>query len=207
MRTMVVPVILAAGCSTRMRRPKSLCDFDGKTALALALAACRDGGAESPVVVLGHSRGEVQAAVSLDGADVVINEDFERGPISSLKCGLSRLAPDVEAFMIYPVDHPLIRAEDVRAIIDAYAGNRGKGKRIYIPSYGLKRGHPIIVDAELRGDFESLADDRTVGMLIDLHAARIHYVEVSRPYVLMDMDTPEEYDRCLAEYRKRERIR
>src|SRR5882724_9236195 len=64
----VVPIILAAGASTRMGTPKALCDFDGRSCLQLALDACREAGLARPIVVLGFWAAEISAHVRLDAA-------------------------------------------------------------------------------------------------------------------------------------------
>src|SRR5580765_813669 len=83
----LVPVILAAGASTRMGRTKALCDFDGRTCLELVLLACREAGLATPIVVLGCHADEVREGASSASATFVTNDRAERGQTSSLKTG------------------------------------------------------------------------------------------------------------------------
>lgn len=200
----IVPILLAAGASSRMGRPKPLCDFDGRTALELALSTYREAALSRMLVVLGHAREEILQKVPPRDYDPVINEHPEHGQTSSLLCALRKLPPDAAAFLIHPVDYPLIGPEEVRRVVEAFRKEQmdGGAKRIFIPSYSLRRGHPVLVDSALRRDFEGMAADRPIRSEIHRHAALIRHVDMPSPHVLMDMDTPDEYDRCLAEYRK-----
>ncbi|MBI2899843.1 MAG: nucleotidyltransferase family protein [Planctomycetes bacterium] len=202
---MITPVLLAAGASTRMGSPKALCDFDGKAALDLVLAAC--GGLGPPVVVLGAAREEIQKRVDLSRVVVRLNDEWEAGQTSSLKAGLSALSPAAEAFLIFPVDFPVVMREDVEAVEAAYRKNRNPRKTIFVPSYSLQRGHPVLCRRELADEFLALADDAPARTVMNRGPDRIRYVEFEKPYVLMDMDTPEDYEKCLDAYRERTRAR
>ena len=202
---MPVPILLAAGKSTRMGRSKALCDFDGVTALELALRNCTQARLAAPIVVVGHGREELVPGLSSGPLHlhVVENPRYETGQTSSLQCGLRHLDPKARAFFIYPVDHPLIRVEDLHALVHAFGKHSKQGKKIFIPSYGLKRGHPVLVDASLKEDFLRLPEEAPARGVIQARSALIHYVDVDQPYVLMDMDTPADYDKCLQLYRSR----
>jgi molybdenum cofactor cytidylyltransferase len=192
---MITPIILAAGASTRMGRPKALLEFNGRTALALVLDAVRE--LDEPVVVLGHEAETLRPHVTRGRA--VTNADWARGQTSSLKAGL-RAAPGSEAYLMHPVDTPLIRVEDVRALVASRQGDPRAG-RVWIPSHRMRRGHPVLFDAPVAEELLRL-DDASPARGI-LEAAGIVHVETESPYVLMDMDTPDDYARLLSEYRRR----
>lgn len=201
----ITPIILAAGASSRMGRPKTLLEFDGKTCLDLALAACR--GLGTPIVVLGPAREEIQKRVPLGSVQIALNEDPESGQTASLKAGLAALAPSAEAFLIYPVDFPLVSAEEVGRLVEAYLKHPDPSKAIFIPSYGMQRGHPVLCRTALAPEFAGLPDDAPARTVINQRAARISYVDFPHAYILMDMDIPEDYAKCLEAYRARERQR
>jgi len=199
----ITPVILAAGASTRMGRPKALLDFDGKTCLELALeSVC---GLGTPVVVLGAAREEIQSRVRLGSVQVALNDDYDRGQTSSLKVGLACLAPSSAAFLLHLVDFPLVSAEEVDALTGAFLRNRDPNKSVFIPSYGMQRGHPVLCRRDLADEFSALPDDAPLRTAINRHPQRILHVDCGQAYVLMDMDTPEDYRKCLEAYRDRER--
>ena len=140
---MIVPVILAAGASSRMGRPKALCDFDGRTCIELALDACRQASLAPPIVVLGFQAATIRRRVRFGNATVVMNEGAERGQTSSLKAGLSALPDHAEAFLLYPVDFPLVCAAELGLLVTAWRA-RSSGRRIFIPSHDGRRGHPVL---------------------------------------------------------------
>ncbi len=201
----VTPVILAAGASTRMGRPKALLDFDGKTSLDLAIESVR--GLGTPIVVLGAAREEIQARVRLGSVQVALNEDYERSETSSLKVGLACLAPSAAAFLVRPVDFPLISEEVVDSLVGAFLSNKDPNKSIFSPSYGMQCGHPVLFRRDLADEFLALPDDAPARTAIHRRPQRISRVDCEQAYVLMDMDTPEDYRKCLEAYRARERER
>jgi molybdenum cofactor cytidylyltransferase len=119
------PVILAAGASSRMGRPKDQLQFEGVTALDLALRKCRDAGCGAPIVVTrGEREAEIRAQLGNESpfARVVVNHSPELGQTSSLRIGLAALPEKTRAFLVFPVDFPLIRASDVEALCRIFDG-------------------------------------------------------------------------------------
>lgn len=198
----IVPIILAAGASTRMGGPKALCDFYGRSCLQLALDTCRDARLARPIVVLGFWAREISARMRLETTTVRINEQSDHGQTSSLKVGLMALPRSADAFLLYPVDFPLLTALDVQPLLAAWQARRF-GQRIFIPSHARRRGHPVLIDAMLQDEFLRLDDETPARAVIEARGYQITYVEHDTPYVLMDMDTPDDYARCLAEFRRR----
>jgi CTP:molybdopterin cytidylyltransferase MocA len=201
----ITPIILAAGASSRMGRTKALLEFDGRTCLELTLEATR--GLGTPVVVLGPSREEIQARVRLGSVQIAINEEVERGQTASLKAGLECLSPAAEAFLFYPVDFPLVGAEEVERLVGAFLGSRDQNKSVFIPSYSMQRGHPVLCRSDLAAEFLALPDGAPARTVINFRPQRISYVDFEQAYILMDMDTPEDYEKCLESYRARERMK
>lgn len=195
----VTPVVLAAGASRRMGQAKALLDFDGRLCLDLVLDAVRFAG--RPIVVLGPNHDEIRGRVDLDAVEVVLNLDPAGGQISSLQAALSRLPSDADAFFFLPVDLPLVRAEDVEGLLQSRTANPGAA--LHIPSHARKRGHPILCARALAAEFLALPPGASARDVVNRLPDRIAYVESREPYVLMDMDAPEDYRRCLEAYRAR----
>jgi molybdenum cofactor cytidylyltransferase len=197
----LVPIVLAAGASSRMGRPKALLDFDGKTALQLALHAVR--GHADPIVVLGPNHEDIRSRVDLQGVRVVLNLDVDSGQTASLKVALALLPPGAGAFFFMPVDYPLVTGEDVARLVQAFRKNTDSGKSIFVPSHDQKRGHPVLCRRELAEEILSLPPGASARDVMNRVNSRVAYVIYPEAYVLMDMDTPEDYVRCLGAYRAR----
>jgi molybdenum cofactor cytidylyltransferase len=221
------PVILAAGASTRMGRPKDLLEFEGVTALDLALQSCRDAGCGAPIVVSRPDReGEIRARLASrwTSARLAVNPSPELGQTSSLRIGLAALPPKTRGFLVFPVDFPLIHAGDVEALCRIFAGAEqyssteqyssmgraappaGRSPDVVVPSFGGRRGHPVLVNAALAPAIQALAPDASAREVLSAPDLYTIYMEVEDDRVLQDMDTPQAYADCLARYRARVRI-
>lgn len=201
----IFAIVLAAGESIRMGRPKPLCPFGDRPALELVLDACGRAGVPR-IVVLGHAADQVRAGIKFGGAKVVVNRDFAKGQTSSLQAGLRELPENADGFLLFPADHPLITADEIQPLMGEFLRRRAE-RQIFIPSYNLKRGHPVLFDASMKEELLKLPPDTPARTVVDLHPGRIAYVEIPTAAILMDMDTPEDYARCLEEWGRRETTR
>jgi molybdenum cofactor cytidylyltransferase len=224
---LTTPVILAAGASSRMGRPKDQLKFEGVTVLDLALRNCRDADCGAPIVVTRIEReAEIrgQLTAGWPSARVVVNASPELGQTSSLRIGLSALPAESRAFLVFPVDFPLIRASDIQALCRIFAGaeqyssieptNRGEGATsvparepdVVVPSFAHRRGHPVLVNAALAEAILLLPPDAPARQVLSAPDLYTIYMEVDDDRVLCDMDTPQAYADCLARYRARMRL-
>jgi molybdenum cofactor cytidylyltransferase len=199
-RTEVVPIVLAAGASTRMGQRKECLMFGEVTCLDLVIDACGRAGVGEPIVVTREER-----KVALDEhlarrqrkAIVAINPRPELGQTSSLREGLKVLPAGARAFLIYPVDYPLVRPRDIERLWDAYVKD-APAVIVVAPSFGRRRGHPVLVDASVAPALLALPEGGSPRGL--LGGLETRYVEVDDDRVLQDMDTPEDYEHCLARW-------
>ena len=198
---MITPILLAAGASTRMGRPKALLDFDGKTCLELALEAVS--GLGTPIVVLGPHREEVRSRVGLEGVRIAVNDDVQSGQTGSLKKALLQLPDGAGGFLFYPVDCPLVSTVEVSRLVEAYSRKSSGEKSIFVPSHGMRRGHPVLCRREIAREFLALPDGAPARSVLSARPERLAYVLFDEAYILMDMDTPQDYARCLEAYRER----
>jgi molybdenum cofactor cytidylyltransferase len=196
-----IPIVLAAGGSSRMGRPKALLDFDGRSCLERVLEAVAGQGA--PIVVLGPSHEEIRKRVDLAGIRIALNLDVESGQTTSLKTALGQLPQDAAAFFFMPVDYPVVSAADVARLVAAYRAEADRKKTIFIPSHRLKRGHPVLCRRAIAGEIVALPPGASARDVINRNGDRVAYVDYPEAYVLMDMDTPEDYVRCLEAFRAR----
>ncbi len=144
---MIAAVVLGAGLGRRMGGlPKALLERDGLTYLERAARACREGGCDPVYAVTSpEAPGLEELALAL-GLRSLPNPDPERGMFSSVVEGLGEAlaaTPPPEAFLLFPVDHPLVASATVRALV---AARDPAGAAWVRPVCAGRGGHPIVVE-------------------------------------------------------------
>jgi len=188
----IVPIILAAGSSKNLAFPKALAKFGRKTALQLAIDNCA--GLSRAIVVLGSEARKIRPEVPECGR-VIVNRRWREGQISSLRCALRHI-PVSAAFMIYPVDHCLLRKCTVQGLVRAFL-HRENGKQIVTPRHKGRLGHPIIVASAVRREFFTAETAREI---VYRDPRRNLVIQVSTSTIYEDFDTPDTYRRCLRKF-------
>ena len=195
---MIPAIVLAAGKSSRMGRPKAMLPLDGDTFLTRIVRTFADAGVEDVVVVVGHDADAIVASfAAVDGvaARFVDNPDYEQGQLSSLLTGLRLVdRPGVVAVLMTLVDVPLVSAATIRAVVDRYRATRAP---IVRPVDGNRHGHPILIDRSL---FDALRHaDPSAGAkpIIRANVSPAGDVIVDDAGAFADADTPEDYERLL----------
>ena len=191
-------VVLAAGSSARMGRPKALLPWGAGVMIGQVVETLQAaGGIGAVVVVTGHGSEQVAAAVSGRGVRLVHNPAHAEGMLSSVCAGLSAIAGEVEGIMLVLGDQPAVRAETLRRLVDAW---RRSGAPLAIPTYPGKRVHPVIFAATLLREILSLRPPQTLREIVHRHLGEALLVAVEDAGVIGDVDTPEEYRRALAQW-------
>lgn len=187
---MIHALVLAAGESRRMGMPKPLLRFGDVTFLEHIIAVLRQSGVDGVTVVLGAKAETIRTSVDLSAVDVVVNENYAQGQLSSLIKGLSRLPADTDAILLCLVDHPFITADVVDQLIGAY---RETGRPIVLPVFNERRGHPALFARSLFGELADAPPDKGARHVVAAHAHEVLEVNVTDPGVLTSIDTPEDY--------------
>ena len=169
-------LILAAGASSRMGRPKALVLLDGVTFLAGLVGRLRVAGCAPIVVVAGAHFVEIQAELP-DGVVLVHAPDWAEGMRASLRAGL-RACPPGDLLLTH-VDRPRVAPATLAALLAAPPGQAG------VPTYAGQDGHPVRLSAQLRPRLLALDDTPLCDLLI--HAARL---PVGDPDVLLNINSP-----------------
>lgn len=182
-------VILTAGESRRMGRPKAYLPFRGGTFLSVAAQTL--GERCSPVIAVFGFNAETLREMAPAGITTVVNANYERGMLTSLQCGLRGLPADCETVFFTLVDHPAFELSTIEALLKTDA-------LIAIPRTGGKRGHPVLIRRPIIDEFLAEPETSMVRDVIDRHAAAIQYVAVDDPGICDDIDDPELYVRLLA---------
>lgn len=189
-RPRVAGIVLAAGVSSRMGRPKQLLPFRGQTILECVV----DGALRSPldkvIVVLGHKFESLSSLLAERDATVVLNSRYERGQGSSVKAGLREVRGEVDAVLFLLGDQPLVTWKTIGRLIDSY-GRRPSP--IVLPIYNGKRGNPVLFDSLLFDRLASLPDEVGARVLFHQYADRILQVPVSDPGIHFDIDTEQDF--------------
>ena len=192
-REQIVPIILAAGNSGGLPFPKALAVFANKTALQIAVENCAQIG--RPVVVLGSDAESIRSKVPRT-ANVVTNHTWWRGQLTSLRRALERI-PRKSAFLIYPVDLPLLKRRTIRQLVRAFHSRKAT-EEIVMPRHKVDYGHPVIVSAAVRKEFFKAKTAREVIYHLPY---RIRVVTVRTNSIFEDFNTLESYHACLRKFR------
>lgn len=185
-------VVPAAGLSRRMGKEKALLPFRSSTVLETVLGALVEAGVRETIVVL---RPGLAGAPELAGrwnARVIVNSRSEEEMLTSVRLGIAALSSDVEAFFLWPVDHPAVSAPTLAAL--SRAADRTS---VVIPRYRGRRGHPVIVGADLRASIERIPPGEGLRHLWRTHRQAVREMDVDDAGILVDLDTPEDYERAL----------
>ncbi|SFR08474.1 nucleotidyltransferase family protein [Poseidonocella sedimentorum] len=189
--TSVRAILPAAGLSRRMGAAnKLLLPIDGRPMIRHMAALYTEATGAPPLVVTGHEAEAVEAALAGSGAICLRNPDYARGQAGSVACGLGA-APEAAAYLIALGDQPLLRAADIRALLDAHWA--GGNRRISIPCKGAARGNPVVVPRAFRARL--LADPRNpgCGRFTRENAEHVARIACDAPGFYHDIDTPEAY--------------
>ena len=195
---MIPAIVLAAGKSTRMGRPKAaLLLRGGDTFITRIVRTFKSAGVEDVVIVVGHDANAVVEAFGASDLDArfVENPDYEQGQLSSLLAGLKVVdRPGVVAALMTLVDVPLVSPATIRAVVDRY---RVTHARVGRPVRGSEHGHPVLIDRALFDPIRRA--DPAVGAkaVIRANVSAAGDVSVDDAGAFADADTPEDYERLL----------
>ena len=197
---MIWAVILAAGKSERMGSAKLLLPMGKSTIIETVIGGVLRSRPDGVLVVLGSDREKLEPVIGKYPVRTVFNPDFARGMLSSIQRGLEAVPRDARAVLFFLGDQPAPSAAIINRLIDAYEKT---GKGIVLPVYGGRRGHPVLIDLKYRNEIKTLDPEIGLRQLMRDHHEDVLEVRTRSPRVLLDIDTPEDYERALASWRRR----
>ena len=183
----VTGLVLAAGGSKRLGRPKQLLPFGSATLLDHVLDTARACRFDQLLCVVGGGADDVRARVDLTAIEVVENQHFGEGCSSSIAAALGAVDERADALVLMLGDQPGVTAEAVTELI----ARRGQAP-LAACAYTDGRGHPLAFARDIFGDLASLHGDKGVWKLLDRHAEEVIDVPVAGS-IPRDVDTWEDY--------------
>jgi molybdenum cofactor cytidylyltransferase len=185
----VAGLVLGAGGSARLGRPKQLLPYGDGTLLGHVVGVARECRFDQTIVAIGGHADEVRAAVDLSGANVVVNEEYGEGCSSSIAAALAVVDRRCELLVLMLGDQPGVGAETVAGIGDA---------PLAACRYDDGRGHPLAFGRDTFGALADLHGDKGVWRLLDHRGDEVTEVRVPGP-IPRDVDTEEDYRAVLEE--------
>jgi molybdenum cofactor cytidylyltransferase len=196
---MIPGVILAAGDSSRMGRPKALLPIDAslRTFVEQLVLTFRAGGVGEILVVVGRDAAAIEErlAASQPLVRVVRNARHREGQSTSLLAALDVVdRPGVEGLIMTLVDMPLVSADTVRLLLARHRATRAPLVR---PSRGARHGHPVIFDRAVFDELRHVDPKTGAKAVVHAHSTDIENVEVDDEGAFTDIDTPAAYARVI----------
>jgi molybdenum cofactor cytidylyltransferase len=190
---MIVAVILSAGESRRMGRPKALLPIGDVSFLERIVKSLQAAKVEKIIVVLGHNAGEIETKIARLPVTIVVNPNYAQGQLSSLTAAIQALpAENVDGILVHLVDHPFLSPDLVNRMIDRFYESK---KLIVVPRWKGRHGHPVIFSRRLFAELLSAPLDQGAKSVVHAHAADTLELETDDEGVTFDIDTPEDYQR------------
>lgn len=186
----VAGIVLAAGQSTRMgARNKLLQPLRGKPILRHAVEAQLEAGLSPVLVVTGHERDAVEAALAELPVRLVHNPDYVSGLAGSLKCGVAALPAEAEGVVISLGDMPNVTVPVIGRLVEAHRAQ--PDMLAVVPTLFGQRGNPVLLTRALFPAVSLLVGDRGARRLLEEAGERVVEVAFEDPAIAIDVDTPE----------------
>ena len=187
---MISAILLAAGESKRMGQPKQLLPFRGSTLLGQIVENLLQSQAAETIVVLGSQAEKIIPQIAGEPVRIVVNQEFEQGMSSSIKCGLSHISEAADGVMIVLGDQPLIEKETIDLLIERH---RQSERGIILPVYNGIRGHPVIFTMKYKDELLRLTGDIGGKQIVERHPSDVLEVEVDSESVVTSIDAESDY--------------
>lgn len=187
---LITAVILAAGGSSRLGKPKQLISYKGEKLITRTIMNAVEAGVDKVIVVLGSNAEAIRREVPADpDVRVVINEDWESGLASSLAAGVRNVDRLSDGALVLVTDQPLVDALSLEDLVSRFDYSH----RVIASSYGTSIGVPAVFGKEFFRELCSLEGDKGAGHWIRKNILRVTLVALDRAG--MDIDTPDDLKR------------
>jgi molybdenum cofactor cytidylyltransferase len=186
-------IILAAGASSRLGRPKQLLLYNGKTLLEHAVHTALASDGDPVVVVLGAEAERLQNEITEKDVHTIVNAEWKEGMASSIRCGIKtflEIYPEAEGVILMVCDQPFVAASLLNNLIAAY---KRTGKPLVACSYEATFGPPGFFHRSLFEELLQLTGDMGARGVVRQHADAVELILF--PEGAYDVDTEKDYER------------
>lgn len=194
----VEAILIAAGESSRMGKPKALLGWFGEPLVNAQIGSLIRGGIDMVIVVTGAHHEEISRSAQSEPNTVIVNNgEWALGKTTSIKAGLSKLSPNCETIVLLAVDQPRPSWVVERAL----TSHRDSGKSVTSPRYSGHGGHPLFFDASLLRELSEISEEREgVREVMKRYDEEMNRVYFDNPIVRFDLNTPDDYEAALTTY-------
>jgi molybdenum cofactor cytidylyltransferase len=192
MSVQIAALILAAGASSRMGRPKQLLDWGGRPLVRATAELALAAGLDPVLAVVGGARVAVEAALAELPLRIVPNADYAAGQSTSLRLGIAALGPEIDAVVILLGDQPFVSAAIVERLVAEWRASRAS---IVAPVYAGQRGNPVLFARDVFPELLAVQGDQGARAVLAADRSRVQLVPFDDPRPLADIDTPDDYER------------
>lgn len=195
-------LIVAAGCSRRMKKFKPMLPLGEKRMIEQTISRFLEAGLDDIIVVVGYRRKELLPVLGKYGVKIVVNEQYDTTDmLESVKIGVAQIKEDTKGLLICPADIPLIRPLTIRTVVEVH---RKTNAAVVIPTYQQEEGHPPVIDKQVLSKFNRYNGDDGLRGILEKEKSNTRYVEVPDPLMLQDADTIVDYERLQKAYQSLE---
>ena len=193
-RPWVSGVILAAGASRRLGRPKQMLDLGDEPLLRHTVRHALAAALHEVILVLGSHADEIAEAVGDLGQRTIVNRDFAAGQGTSLVAGIGSVSADADGMVVLLGDQPLVSTAAIDRLVSAY---RKRGAAIIQAAYQEAPGNPVLFHRSLFGELAAVTGDEGARSVVRRHRDEVVLVEVGDVAEVIDVDTEADYARLV----------
>ncbi len=194
---MICAIVLGAGCSSRMGTQKLLLPFGQSTVISHIVNEILKSKVTKTYVVVGHEGERIIEELSDKPVTIIHNPDYKSGMLSSVRAGIRDIPREYDSVLIALGDQPSITTTLIDKMVQLFSVT---GKKIIVPKYNDKRGHPILFSTIFRNEILTNFDNVGLRGIMQAHNNDVYEMIVPDHSVISDMDYPRDYQREIDRY-------